>query len=36
MAFDPLPPSWIALWSEDGATVSFPIAAGGREVIDEA
>ena len=26
MAFDPLPPSWIASWSEDGTTVSFPIA----------
>jgi len=26
MAFDPLPPSWIASWSEDGTDVTFPIA----------
>lgn len=26
MAFDPAPSSWIGSWSEDGTTVSFPIA----------
>lgn len=26
MAFDPLPPSWIDSWSEDGTTISIPLA----------
>lgn len=26
MAFNPAPNAWIASWSEDGTTVSFPIA----------
>lgn len=26
MAFDPLPPAWMDSWSEDGTTISVPIA----------